>query len=285
MEEFEAQIPIDCLCCTSSALIAGGYLFHEETRSGKIYFYDLESMEIQDEFETSGTLDIKINAQTLYSANSRDVSAINIGSKSIIKTDTRDINTYLEINGDEVFVSDIGGRVSVYDKDITVRKVVKLGEAPIWVLKGRCKELMCGSEDGELRFVDMRTWSEHHRMKRASGVISIYEHLEYLYVGSYDEHIEIVDKRMYEVVRKVKVGGGVWRIFEKDKTFFLSCMYEGLKVCDGDLNIVKEFPTNSIAYGLASSDKELFFTSFYDKKICKLRFQDLKDIVEGEDYF
>ncbi|AFN83272.1 hypothetical protein EROM_070210 [Encephalitozoon romaleae SJ-2008] len=269
MEAFEADIPIDCLCCTSSALVAGGYLFNEGVRSGKIYFYSLESMNIEDEFTTSGTLDIKVSEQTLYSANSSDISAIHLGSRSTIKMETAHINTYVEVYGSNVFVFDVGGRVNVYSKEMTSAKVIKAGDAPIWALKASDKELICGSEDGMLRFVDTRTFSEHHTMKRTSGITSMYEYLEYLYVGSYDECIEIIDKRKYEIIKKVRVGGGIWRICKEGEMFYLSCMYEGLKVCDCDLNVMEKFPTNSIAYGLTVKDSKVFFTSFYDKKIYK----------------
>lgn len=278
MEVFETDVPMDCLCCTSSALVAGGYLFNEGVRSGKICFYSLESMGIEGEFTTSGTLDIKINEQTLYSANSSDVSAIHLGSESTTKIATAHINTYVEVYGNGVFVSDVGGRINVYDREMTSAKVIKAGNAPIWVLKASDKELTCGSEDGILRFMDIRTFSEHHRVKRTSGITSIYECLEYLYVGSYDECIEIIDKRKYEIIKKVRVGGGIWRICKEGEMFYLSCMYEGLKICDRDLNVIEKFPTNSIAYGLTVKDSKVFFTSFYDKKIYKLERHGLGNI-------
>ncbi|KAG5858605.1 hypothetical protein KMI_13g18970 [Encephalitozoon hellem] len=270
MEEFEAEIPIDCLCCTSSSLVAGGYLFNEGVRSGKIYFYGLEGMNIESELATSGTLDIKINEQTLYSANSSDVSAVHLASGSVVRMDTAYVNTCVEICDSNVFASDVEGGVGVYDNGMRFLKAIKVSEAPIWVLKASGKELICGSEDGMLRFIDTRTFSERHRMKRASGITSMYECPEYLYVGSYDECIEIIDKRKYEAVRKVVIGGGVWRICREGGAFYLSCMYEGLKICDDELNVVERFPTNSIAYGLTVKDSKVFFTSFYDRKIYKL---------------
>ncbi|CAD25560.1 hypothetical protein [Encephalitozoon cuniculi GB-M1] len=270
MEEFEAPTPIDCLCHTPSVLAAGGYLFDEGVRSGKIHLYSLESMKMLEEFETSGTLDIKIRGQILYSANSGDVSAVHLNGLSSVKINTVDINTYIELVGDKVFVSDVRGRISVYGTEMVLLKTVEVAEAPIWVLKASDKELMYGSEDGSLSFMDIRTWSEHHKMKRASGVTSIYESDEYVYVGAYDECIEVVDKRMYKPVKKAKIGGGVWRICRAKEIFYLSCMYEGVKICDSELKVLKRFPTDSIAYGLTVTSDRVFFASFYDKKIYRL---------------
>lgn len=267
MEEFEAGMPIDSLCHKGSVLVAGGYVLDEGRRSGRVYLYDLESMGELGSIETSGTLDTKVSGDTVYLANSRDVAGMHLGSMETARVGTGDINTYVGVADGMVLVADVGGRIGMYSKEMRHLKDVQAAEAPIWVVEAMGSSVVYGSEDGEVRFVDVRGWSEQSRMSRGSGVTSIYEEGQYVYIGSYDEHVEVVDRRMYEVVRRVQVGGGVWRICGGRQGLYMSCMYEGMKVCNRDLEVVERYATGSIAYGLAVTEHKVFFTSFYDRKI------------------
>lgn len=264
---FESEMPIGCLACTSSFLIAGGYSFDCGLRTGKVYLYGKDDMKIRRELPTSGTLDIKVSNDVFYLANSEDIACVSLRNGNSIERGTTGFNTYISLGNDQVFVSDIGGNVKIYDGELNAVETVKAADDPVWVSEIYGKELVSGCEAGSLSFIDTRIGRKHQMMKRECGITSIYMGDGYLYVGSYDEHVEMIDMRNYGIVKRTRIGGGVWKIASRDARFYLSCMYEGMKMCDSNLDVLERYDTESIVYGLALSGDKLFFTSFYDKKI------------------
>ncbi|KAM0671484.1 Diphthine methyltransferase [Ordospora colligata] len=279
MKSFDSIMPIDCLCIVDDILIAGGYQFTEASRSGGVYLYDIYSMQIKNEFETTGILDCKKNEEMVFFAGCEEFGAICLKNSAIDKICTPAINTYVCVNSSSVFVCDIMGHIRQFEGyGLVNSRDTIIGEEPIWVVEAYGDSIACGSEDGMLRFIDTRSWSVHQEIKRKSGVTSIYHTENYTYVGSYDEHIEIVDRRKYDIIERKYVGGGVWRICYFDGKYFVACMYEGLKVYGDDFSLLKHYATESIAYGLALSHDMVAFASFYDKKIHKIEFEDIKSI-------
>lgn len=267
MEAVETEMPVDCLVCVSSSVVAGGYLFEDGTRTGKTYVYSQEDMSVREEFQTSGTLDIKARGDVLYLANGSDVSSVGLDSNSVCRVDTADVNTYISLGDNRVFVSDVGGSVCVYDGELRVVDSIRVSDSAVWVSEICDKELVSGSEDGGVWFIDTRTMKRYHEMRRESGITSLYRDGDYLLVGSYDEHVEVVDSRCVGVVSRTRVGGGVWRIARRGERFYMACMYEGLKVCDRSLGVLENHLAGSLVYGMSLGEDRLFFASFYDKKI------------------
>ncbi|KAH9411901.1 hypothetical protein HK407_02g03460 [Ordospora pajunii] len=278
MKSFDSVMPIDCLCITSDVLVAGGYLFTEECRSGGVYLYDLESMHIRNVFGTTGVLDCKVNGEMVFFAGCEEFGTVCLSNSVVDRICTPAINTYVCVDANSVFLCDVLGHVRQFEGyGLVSSGDFAIGEEPIWVVEAYGDGIACGSEDGMLRFVDTRSWTVHQQMKRKSGVTSIYHAGNYAYVGSYDEHIEIVDRRKYDVIRRIYVGGGVWRICYSDGMHFVACMHEGLKVYGDDFSLLKHYATESIAYGLALSHDVIAFTSFYDKKIHKIELEGMRD--------
>lgn len=272
MRTFETEMPIDCLVSSSQGLAAGGYSLADGKRTGKIYFYG-EDMRIKGEVETSGTLDMKVGNEVLYAANSRDVCMVALcdGGTATVQTDC--INTYVSLADGSVVVSGLDGVVRVFDESLRSMDSIRIGDSPVWVSEVFGGELVSGSEDGSMCFVDVRSGRRHGEMQRGSGITSLHMENDCLYVGSYDEHIEVVDRRNLCVIRKVHVGGGVWRILRIGERFYVACVYEGMKVLNASLDVVEEHKTESIVYALAAArfrmeeTDAVLFASFYDRKV------------------
>ncbi|EPR79362.1 hypothetical protein SLOPH_1743, partial [Spraguea lophii 42_110] len=64
-----------------------------------------------------------------------------------------------------------------------------------------------------------------------------------------------------------------WRIKKYKDCFAIASMYDGVKIINNK-NIIKEYKTESMAYGIEIVDDILFYSSFYDKKIFRVNLND-----------
>jgi diphthine methyl ester acylhydrolase len=266
MRTHETGMPIDSLAHGSGVLVAGGYRMEDGVRSGKVFFYDKENV-VQHEVPSSGTLDVKTDGGCVYLANSRDVGVVDLKSRAHAQRATESINTYISIGEGFIAVSNTGGEVSLYGRELEPVRKARVSADPVWVVEAYGREMVSGCEGGSLSFSDARAEGIHRILQRGCGITSVYAMDEYLYVGSYDESIEVLDKRMYGVVRRARVGGGVWRILSAEGHFYVACMHEGAKVFDMDFNLLQRHPTASMVYAMIVHERSLIFTSFYDQKL------------------
>lgn len=256
---------VDSICEDSSHIILGSYAYENGERKGAVQFLNKDSRLIELEMGTSGTLDMATSNEMLYAANSSTVELyVDLKLKKEYKT--AGINTRLDIS-EFITVADTAGRISFYDLELNFKGDCQVSNDTVWAVNTINGRVYIGTEDGTALIYENKTNTVQKIAKRKAGIIDIMELNGLICMSSYDSAIECWDPRTGHVERSFKDVGSVWRMQRRDNQIYSACMYDGFKVFDLEFNKIKEYATNSICYGLAVRDKEVVWSSFYDKTL------------------
>ncbi|KAF7683673.1 Diphthine methyltransferase [Astathelohania contejeani] len=252
---------VDCISYDYKGNLVYGCYHHENNiREGIICF----NIEKEIFIKTSGTFNIIHHNNLLYAANVSDITIYN-NNNNIHSISTQQMNTSIDIAHGIISVSQSNGFLCIYDENLNKIHESNLSNDILWTTRMMDRVILVGGEDEHLYMIDSKSNTKIKEINR-SGVVTSMLYEDYLlYVGSYDEHVNIYDIRNYKLLKRIKIGGGVWKITKLGDGFILACMYEGVKVYDKDWKMIKNYKTESIAYGLSVHGNQIAFSSFYDK--------------------
>ncbi|KAM0680667.1 Diphthine methyltransferase [Conglomerata obtusa] len=177
------------------------------------------------------------------------------------------MNMSLDINDDTLFVSQEDGNVTQYTLDLIPVNIIKICDHILWICKSYKKYIFAGCDCGKFIIYDILSKSVIKEFIRGSGITSIYVKDNLLYVGGYDEFVFIYEINTFEEIQRKYIGGGIWRILNYEEQFIIACMYEGYKILDCELNIIKHNKTPGITYAIDYNEKIFVHSSFYEKEI------------------
>ncbi|KAF9763280.1 Diphthine methyltransferase [Nosema granulosis] len=274
MKIYNLNENVDVIVSYEDAVYFGSYDLEEGNKYGKIIKIrtkdlverDPPDLEIDTSTPTTGTFDIIIWGSSLVSANTKDISLYDKDLNLLQNTHTTSYNTFLASDGDFLFVSDGDGYITVYNDNLEKTICSKVSSDTLWVVGVHDGCVYCGGEEGVLYILKKSNLSVIDTINTGCGITSLYFEDGFFLLGSYDEHIYHIEYDL-KIIKKTKIGGGVWRIIKKEHQYVLSCMYEGVKIVDSDLNILSTLETGPLIYSLALIDDYVVFNTFYDRKL------------------
>ncbi|KAM0676170.1 hypothetical protein GVAV_000133 [Gurleya vavrai] len=177
------------------------------------------------------------------------------------------MNTNICINLDVIAVSQEDGNVTLYTLELIKIVEINFCDHILWAVNLHKNFLFVGCDCGMFFVYDLEIKEISKKVKRSSGVTSIFIKNDKIYVGGYDENIFVYDLNSFEEKRKIFIGGGVYKIIGIKNGFGIGCMYEGIKIYDSDFELIQNYKTESIAYAIDYTNEKIAFASFYDKKL------------------
>lgn len=263
---------VDVIVSYNNKRYTGSYEINDGKRTGTIEMFT-NSMDSIRSCITSGTFDIKIHSEYLYACTSNSIIKYDLFLKEIKKSETEYLNTFVSIHQNNLFVCTSIGSIDVYDQDLNLEYSINVSNDILWTNVFYNSYLVCGGEDSILYFVDLNTKDCHKSLQFDQGVTSLLVCDDTLLMGSYDEHIyKIIN---FEIISKHFIGGGVWRIKIFKEMYYISCMYEGIKILTSDFDLLHFFDKGGLVYGMDVFDDVLLMAVFYAKKIYKLNLKTL----------
>ncbi|TBU05300.1 hypothetical protein CWI39_0693p0010 [Hamiltosporidium magnivora] len=267
---FETRYEPDCVLFLNEEVIYVGCYSHlDGKRNGEIISYPEELF-----VDTTGTLDLKLSDNKLFAANVSDISIYNADLSLHHSIETTSLNTYIEPDNNIIVSCDINGSLNIYDLSHGNKQSYNLSDNILWVCRKNDNYIYCGGESGTLFIKDIRT-SENRNINIENNITFVDIIGNQIYVCSYGNTLKIYDQRNYKLIKNIELDSGIWRIKRTDNHFFVSSMYDGFKIFDTKWNLLNSFKTDSICYGIEVYDKKVAFTSFYDKKVFVLNFNEL----------
>jgi len=256
---------VDCILESDRGIILCSYSCEDGVRKGKIEHIDVVTMNVIEEISTSGTLDAFYHSGILYAANSQDITAYK-DFKPLNKIETNALNTFVS-HGDNVYVSNILGEISIFDFDLCLITKIHVSKEPIWIVRQYKNYLFFGDESGVCYRYDLDRKEHIVIGDKRKGIIEIFFNENTLLVGSYDNNLEIYDIDSLKLLETKKNVGSLWRIRKYLGFFICACIYDGLKIFDKNFSLLYSYKTDSLCYGLCLKSNFVFFSSFYEKKI------------------
>lgn len=261
----DCGFPIDCIVEAGSAMVLCSYKHSNGNREGRLQFVDKDSMESRFEIQTSGTLHAFHQCGRIYCADSRAITA-HQDFRIVASLETESLNTYIS-GGDCIYAASISGEIRVLDSDLRLVESVRVSCEPVWVVKqfGDC--LYFGDESGCCYRYNRVSRIHTQIGRKRLGILDIFFDEDLILVSSYDDNLEVYCLNTLELKETKRHVGSLWKIEKTGKVFVCACMYEGMKIFDGDFNLLCTYKTNSICYGLCIVSKMVFWSSFYDNTV------------------
>lgn len=253
--------PIDYLIETDEHLVACGYEFRGDTRTGALYFLNKETLDVLLARETSGTLQASFNDGTLYVANAADVYAF-IGFDVVARHDTPALNTCIFVD-DNVYVGSTNGSISIFDKHLSKKAEVALSNDPIWAVKVLSGILYAGDEAGRVFVYDILEGAIAKVHEKRLGIIDIFRHKGCIAVSSYDEDLVLYDPDTLKAIGRCNKVGALWKTVQRGKFIVSSCIYQGLRIFDSQFRLLKTIDTETICYAVCCMDTKLVWAPYY----------------------
>ncbi|KAK6089961.1 hypothetical protein P3W45_001007 [Vairimorpha bombi] len=258
---------VDVIIYHDNKVYTGSYEINDGMRTGTIEMFT-NSMDLIRSCITSGTFDIKIHSKSLYACTSNSIIKYDLLLNEISKQETDFLNTFVSIHENYLFVCTSKGSIDVYNQDLNFEYSFSISSDILWTNIFYKSFLVCGGEDSILYFVDLKSKSIHKSLQFDQGVTSLAVCDKILLMGSYDEHIYKINN--FEILSRHFIGGGVWRIKIFKELYYISCMYEGVKVLTSNFDLLHVFDIGDLVYGMDVFDDVLLIAVFYSKKIYKL---------------
>lgn len=251
---------VDCIIQAEDTIVVATYDY-SENKSGKIIFLD-ENKELLKEYFTKGTLCLSYSQKKLYTAESDRVAVYNRNELlKVIHTDS--LNTYI-FCGKMIYSTDTSGCLMICNYDLELIKRVKISDDPLWVVKEFANLLLLGCENGTVYTYNRLDGEINQIGSKRLGILDFLIVDQKLLISSYDDKIEVYDSNTLLLLRTMKNTGSAWKMAYDKGFIYCACIYDGLRIFDSDLNILKTIKTNSICYGLCITEQELLWSSFYD---------------------
>ncbi|CAG9329057.1 unnamed protein product [Blepharisma stoltei] len=149
---------------------------------------------------------------------------------------------------------------------------IKPNAYEIWSIFASENEVYIPTSIGKLEIWDKRLENSAYKLNiHTEDICSIGISDNCIITGSYDGDLAFLDKRTYQIIEKLHIGGGIWRFINTDSYIACACMYEGYKFYWKASKEISTIPTSSIAYGLDQISPTSFIgCSFYDREVSKL---------------
>lgn len=268
MKCFDLKENVDVIISLNEYFFLGSYDLKDGEKKGSIRKLRLSNLDLQDTSSvmTSGTFDLKARGSNILSANTKDITIYDKDLKVIKYIPTDTYNTFISQNDSLICISDGDGYVTFYDENFDIISKLKISKDILWVVEVHGDYVYCGGEDGVLYIIDLKTYSLQNTLLIGCGITSLYFENDFFLLGSYDENIYKISYDL-EIKQTTKVGGGVWRIRKKEENHVVSCMYDGVKILNGELQVLKTYEKVPLIYSLALYNDFIIFNSFYEKKL------------------
>ncbi|KAL6122864.1 hypothetical protein NUSPORA_00125 [Nucleospora cyclopteri] len=272
MDYLQLDQPIDTIVEFNNKIVAGSYNYDSEMqqRSGFLYIIDPIKNIVTDKIPTSGTLSLFSTKYKLYAANVKEIQIYDCNCKLISQYATKPLNTYVFVNN-YIYVTNVDGELLIFDLKLQLLKTVKISKESIWIVKEIGCFIYIGTETGFLYKLNVNNIKNKDECEdklvqigeKREGIIEIFDQNKSILISSYDDHTEVISK---ENSNKIKTGS-LWKILHYNGYFYCAAMYEGLKIFDNDLNMIKTIKTDSICYGILIENNYIYFSSFYENRI------------------
>lgn len=266
IKKYPVNSQIDTICIHNNLIFTGSYKIENEIRSGSIEIYNLD-FELKNYTYTSGTFDIKILNDFLYVALSNSVSKFNLNLDLIVLNSTPHLNTSIHIT-DKVYVTTSIGSIEAYDLNLNKLFNIIISNDILWSVTVYKNLLYCGGEDLSLYCIDLKNNNIIKKIKFEHGITCFFIE-DGLYIGNYGDHIY---KYNFDLTCCVKyfIGSSSWKIVKYNSQYFISCMYDGVKIFNDLFELCHKYEVGDLIYGIDVCDSGIFFAQFYEKIIFKL---------------
>ncbi|WUR03132.1 WD40 repeat domain-containing protein [Vairimorpha necatrix] len=263
VKSFPTSSCVGVILIHQDKIFTGSYDYSSSSRFGNIQLYSSDMSLIRTQ-ETSGILDLKIHSSFLYAATSNSLLKFNLSLDLLKEVSTPHMNTfiYINISSSRLYICTSNGSITVYSPDLVFLYSLQVSNDILWTCTLYNSLLLCGGECSTLFFIKDKEVIK--KMKFEQGICSLLVERDIVMVGSYDEHVYkiFIDR----IIEKKKIGGGIWRIIKKNEKFYMSCMYEGIKIL-GEKNYSK----GELVYGIDVNEEYIIYSSFYNKVIYKIK--------------
>lgn len=270
---------ISTLLFHKDRIYAGGYEY-DNVRHGNIEVYDKDLCLLMAA-DTQGTLDIKIFDTFIYVSTSTSIIKYNLNLEKLFEYKTGYMNTFMVIYESFIYVCTAKGTIDVYTLSLNLLYSIKVSNDILWTCAVQNNTIYCGGECGTLFCIKNKQIV--YKIKFTQGITCITIYTDCLLVGSYDEHIYKI--KQDNIVNKYFIGGGIWRVKQYKDLFFISCMYEGIKIINKKFDKILYQTTNNtvsmpediskLVYALDTNENSVIYATFYEKKISRWLIDDL----------
>lgn len=254
------------ICIYNDLIYTGSYKIHDNIRSGNIEIYNFD-LKLLNFANTSGTFDLKVFNDFLYVASSEYVMKFNLKLELIVQYKTSYLNTFIHINN-KIYVSTSIGAIDAYDYNLNKLFTIQISNDILWSIIIHENLLYCGGEDAILYCINLENNNILKKITFENGITSLFID-NGLIVGSYGEYVYKFDFNLENHI-KYFIGCGIWRIIKYNSNYFISCMYEGVKIFSNCFDLVYEYKVGDLIYGIDICDNGFFFAQFYKKSFFKL---------------
>ncbi|EOB14488.1 hypothetical protein NBO_27g0045 [Nosema bombycis CQ1] len=268
---FNLKNNVDTIISLGDHVYLGSYDLLDNEKSGTIhkikysaFFERGNNLVYQKSVRTTGTFDLNNFGTLIVAANSKDLTLFDEDLNEIKKIRTKTFNTKISIKDNLIVVSNGLGNINIYDKELDLIKNLKLSEDILWIVEAHDKFVYCGGEDCNLYVLNIDDLSIKYQIKFNEGITSLCFENDHFLVGSYDQNIYKINYNG-QIFNKKYIGGGVWRIEKMGADYVVSCMYEGCKILDNQLDVIKTYQSEPLIYSLAVINGKIFFNSFYER--------------------
>lgn len=287
-ENFEkVEIFCDCNVDTivhfNNIILAGSYDYKEDTktRSGSILCIDPSTDTIVRKIPTSGTFELSTQGRFLISANASDVTVYDVSYQIIFQHKTSSFNSSLYSGSDFFLVGTIDGEILYFKRKEGAFELLytfKQTYQPIWAILEHNNNIFYGTEEGYVKY--FKIFKPDYQTilgSKRQGIIDLKLFKNQLHVCSYDDNLEIFDMdKILTTKNSLKPAlhsktSSLWNLQGAGYNFYAASMYDGLKIFDSKFTLISQLKTNSICYGICLTNEYVYYSSFYDSVIFKIK--------------